>query len=221
MTRVSVASCDPSHAHTTKTLLPFRCASVTFAAHFIRALRTQEMLNIWNGTGSGMDSCSWFWLFALLCHPPFPFISSQPLRARLEELRMFLENETWELCPVKSNFNIAQLHVSKSHITEERERSTPAFIYSTLSLITHPRHLDICIRIWSAGNPDQWCLCVWVWVCLCASLRINMRGGKLIESYITQKKITRLFSRVACMFEDCISHTDEQQLKIKPLNITT
>ncbi|XP_034455877.1 syndetin isoform X1 [Hippoglossus hippoglossus] len=31
-------------------------------------------------------------------------------RARLEELRMFLENETWELCPVKSNFNIAQLH---------------------------------------------------------------------------------------------------------------
>lgn len=33
-------------------------------------------------------------------------------RARLEELRMFLENETWELCPVKSNFNIAQLHVS-------------------------------------------------------------------------------------------------------------
>ncbi|TMS18357.1 Syndetin, partial [Larimichthys crocea] len=34
-------------------------------------------------------------------------------RARLEELRMFLENETWELCPVKSNFNIAQLHVSK------------------------------------------------------------------------------------------------------------
>lgn len=31
---------------------------------------------------------------------------------------MFLENETWELCPVKSNFNIAQLHVSKDPITE-------------------------------------------------------------------------------------------------------
>uniref|UniRef100_A0A3P8YYK3 VPS50 EARP/GARPII complex subunit n=1 Tax=Esox lucius TaxID=8010 RepID=A0A3P8YYK3_ESOLU len=31
-------------------------------------------------------------------------------RTRLEELRMFLENETWELCPVKTNFNIAQLH---------------------------------------------------------------------------------------------------------------
>lgn len=40
------------------------------------------------------------------------------LRARLEELRMFLENETWELCPVKSNFNIAQLHVSQHHKTE-------------------------------------------------------------------------------------------------------
>ncbi|XP_056154074.1 syndetin isoform X2 [Lampris incognitus] len=34
-------------------------------------------------------------------------------RARLEELRMFLENETWELCPVKSNFNITQLHEFK------------------------------------------------------------------------------------------------------------
>ncbi|MEQ2291016.1 Syndetin, partial [Ameca splendens] len=34
-------------------------------------------------------------------------------RARLEELRMFLENETWELCPVKSNFNIDQLHEFK------------------------------------------------------------------------------------------------------------
>lgn len=30
-------------------------------------------------------------------------------RARLDELRMFLENEAWELCPVKSNFNILQL----------------------------------------------------------------------------------------------------------------
>ncbi|XP_075900528.1 syndetin isoform X2 [Nelusetta ayraudi] len=34
-------------------------------------------------------------------------------RARLEELRMFLENETWELCPVKSNFHISQLHEFK------------------------------------------------------------------------------------------------------------
>lgn len=50
-------------------------------------------------------SCLFLYLF---------FASSEPHRARLEELRMFLENETWELCPVKSNFNISQLHVSKS-----------------------------------------------------------------------------------------------------------
>uniref|UniRef100_A0A2K6MTY4 VPS50 subunit of EARP/GARPII complex n=1 Tax=Rhinopithecus bieti TaxID=61621 RepID=A0A2K6MTY4_RHIBE len=34
-------------------------------------------------------------------------------RTRLDELRMFLENETWELCPVKSNFSILQLHEFK------------------------------------------------------------------------------------------------------------
>lgn len=47
------------------------------------------------------------------------FTSLHPLRARLEELRMFLENETWELCPVKSNFNISQLHVSAHRNTLE------------------------------------------------------------------------------------------------------
>ncbi|GAB1605109.1 syndetin-like isoform X2 [Argonauta hians] len=30
-------------------------------------------------------------------------------RARMDELRMFLENEGWELCPVRSNFNLLQL----------------------------------------------------------------------------------------------------------------
>ena len=33
-------------------------------------------------------------------------------RVRLDELHMFLENEAWEVCPVKSNFNILQLMVS-------------------------------------------------------------------------------------------------------------
>ena len=32
-------------------------------------------------------------------------------RARLDELRMFLENEAWELCPVKSNFSVMMLQV--------------------------------------------------------------------------------------------------------------
>ncbi|XP_061412069.1 syndetin isoform X1 [Lethenteron reissneri] len=34
-------------------------------------------------------------------------------RTRMEELRMFLENEAWELCPVRSNFSIFQLHEFK------------------------------------------------------------------------------------------------------------
>eukprot|EP00057_Strongylocentrotus_purpuratus_P016470 XP_011670944.1 PREDICTED: coiled-coil domain-containing protein 132 isoform X1 [Strongylocentrotus purpuratus] len=31
-------------------------------------------------------------------------------RARMDELRMFLENEGWEMCPVKSNFSFQSLH---------------------------------------------------------------------------------------------------------------
>ncbi|XP_028926247.1 syndetin isoform X1 [Ornithorhynchus anatinus] len=34
-------------------------------------------------------------------------------RTRLDELRMFLVNEAWELCPVKSSFSILQLHEFK------------------------------------------------------------------------------------------------------------
>ncbi|OXB57588.1 hypothetical protein ASZ78_008621 [Callipepla squamata] len=43
----------------------------------------------------------------------FIFVLDVISRTRLEELRMFLENETWELCPVKSNFEILQLHEFK------------------------------------------------------------------------------------------------------------
>ncbi|XP_064874217.1 syndetin-like [Oncorhynchus nerka] len=38
---------------------------------------------------------------------------SGKLWTRLEELRLFLEGETWDWCPVKSNFNITQLHEFK------------------------------------------------------------------------------------------------------------
>lgn len=34
---------------------------------------------------------------------------------RLEELRIFLENESWEICPVKAKFDILQLQVSRSY----------------------------------------------------------------------------------------------------------
>ncbi|XP_067860613.1 syndetin isoform X1 [Heptranchias perlo] len=46
-------------------------------------------------------------------------------RIRLEELRMFLENETWELCPVKSNFSILQLHISVSQERLTNKWSSP------------------------------------------------------------------------------------------------
>ena len=32
----------------------------------------------------------------------------------MDELRMFLENEGWELCPVKSSFHVLNLVVSLS-----------------------------------------------------------------------------------------------------------
>lgn len=33
---------------------------------------------------------------------------------RLEELRIFLEHESWEICPVKPTFEILQLQVNTS-----------------------------------------------------------------------------------------------------------
>ncbi|XP_059150713.1 syndetin-like isoform X2 [Physella acuta] len=49
---------------------------------------------------------------------------------RLDELRMFLENEAWEMCPVRSNFNILQLMefrfmrkwANSRHLIPENER---------------------------------------------------------------------------------------------------
>ena len=34
-------------------------------------------------------------------------------RSRMDELRMFLENDAWELCPVKASFKIVDLSVSR------------------------------------------------------------------------------------------------------------
>lgn len=36
--------------------------------------------------------------------------------SRLEELRIFLENESWEICPVKSKFDILQLQVETLNV---------------------------------------------------------------------------------------------------------
>ena len=37
--------------------------------------------------------------------------------SRMDELQMFLENEGWDLCPVKTNFSILQLQASCDEIT--------------------------------------------------------------------------------------------------------
>lgn len=34
-------------------------------------------------------------------------------RARLEDLKMFLEHEAWHLCPVKPNFSLLKVSVSR------------------------------------------------------------------------------------------------------------
>lgn len=147
-------------------------ASVTFTGFVyvstfnLETSKRGSWLNEWNGMTSLMDRW-WLLLFSLL----------QPFRARLEELRMFLENETWELCPVKSNFNIAQLHVSKNHITDEGKRSMAAFV--THCTPPHPplwnMHKDVKHRGFCSA------------ICCTAH-------------YVTQIKIKQPLSLVACMF---------------------
>ena len=39
-------------------------------------------------------------------------------QAKLDELRMFLENESWELCPVKPSFSIFMLQVPLCKLSE-------------------------------------------------------------------------------------------------------
>lgn len=57
---------------------------------------------------------------------PINSIHTLYFRTRLEELRMFLENETWELCPVKSSFSILQLHVCPMNNTYKYINSVTA-----------------------------------------------------------------------------------------------
>ncbi|XP_058475326.1 syndetin isoform X2 [Solea solea] len=75
-------------------------------------------------------------------------------RARLEELRMFLENETWELCPVKSNFNIAQLHEFK-FMGQCRSPSMSPNRQAMLS--NSPAQEELCLfqQFLQEGNPFE------------------------------------------------------------------
>ncbi|XP_025921144.1 syndetin isoform X3 [Apteryx rowi] len=72
-------------------------------------------------------------------------------RTRLEELRMFLENETWELCPVKSSFSILQLHefkfMEQSRSPSVSPSKQPASAISTAATLFE----QYC----SGGNPFE------------------------------------------------------------------
>ncbi|XP_012502846.1 PREDICTED: coiled-coil domain-containing protein 132 [Propithecus coquereli] len=70
---------------------------------------------------------------------------------RLDELRMFLENETWELCPVKSNFSILQLHEFKFM---EQSRS-PSVSPSKQPVSTSSKTVTLFEQYCSGGNPFE------------------------------------------------------------------
>uniref|UniRef100_A0A8D1KLH4 VPS50 subunit of EARP/GARPII complex n=1 Tax=Sus scrofa TaxID=9823 RepID=A0A8D1KLH4_PIG len=72
-------------------------------------------------------------------------------RTRLDELRMFLENETWELCPVKSNFSILQLHEFKFM---EQSRS-PSVSPSKQPSSTSSKTVTLFEQYCSGGNPFE------------------------------------------------------------------
>uniref|UniRef100_D3ZTE2 VPS50 subunit of EARP/GARPII complex n=1 Tax=Rattus norvegicus TaxID=10116 RepID=D3ZTE2_RAT len=72
-------------------------------------------------------------------------------RIRLDELRMFLENETWELCPVKSNFSILQLHEFKFL---EQSRS-PSVSPSKQPSATSSKPVTLFEQYCSGGNPFE------------------------------------------------------------------
>ncbi|XP_063755616.1 syndetin isoform X2 [Eleginops maclovinus] len=75
-------------------------------------------------------------------------------RARLEELRMFLENETWELCPVKSNFNISQLHEFK-FMGQCRSPSVSPSRQAVSSTSPAQEELSLFQQFLQEGNPFE------------------------------------------------------------------
>ncbi|XP_041104827.1 syndetin isoform X3 [Polyodon spathula] len=81
----------------------------------------------------------------------FIFVLDVINRTRLEELRMFLENETWELCPVKSNFSIVQLHEFK-FMGQSR---SPSVSPSKHSATTSTAAVSLFEQYHNGGNPFE------------------------------------------------------------------
>lgn len=77
-------------------------------------------------------------------------------RGCLEELRMFLENESWELCPVRANFSI--LHLQEFAFLRQPSRSSPATSPSkdkmeSSASLSSKAHLGFLKRHGQQGNP--------------------------------------------------------------------
>ncbi|KAG8443141.1 hypothetical protein GDO86_011812 [Hymenochirus boettgeri] len=72
-------------------------------------------------------------------------------RTRLEELRMFLENETWELCPVKSSFSILQLHEFKCLGQSRSPSMSPSKQCSSADSAT----VSLFEQFTNGGNPFE------------------------------------------------------------------
>ncbi|CAH1237851.1 VPS50 [Branchiostoma lanceolatum] len=87
-------------------------------------------------------------------------------RSRMDELRMFLENEAWELCPVKSNFTILNLQEfkflrrsglvkMKLSSTMASPQSSPAKLAENRDRLTETRDAPqgFFVRYGDHGNP--------------------------------------------------------------------
>ncbi|XP_070550140.1 syndetin-like [Ptychodera flava] len=78
-------------------------------------------------------------------------------RARMDELRMFLENEAWELCPVRSSFSILNLQEFKS--LKKSAIQVDVTKEETNSPLDSPKHqnqeLGYFVKYGTHGNPFE------------------------------------------------------------------
>ncbi|KAL5006892.1 hypothetical protein ScPMuIL_015698 [Solemya velum] len=75
-------------------------------------------------------------------------------RARMDELRMFLENEGWELCPVKSSFQIMQLMEFRfmRNLVHSSQASDKGVQLNSSSPSHHSKYFE---RYATEGNPFE------------------------------------------------------------------
>ena len=70
----------------------------------------------------------------------------------MDELRMFLENEGWELCPVKSSFHVLNLVVSVSSPKpfEPAHEISNNVVCATSKASYQPAHIRSLIRAFAS-----------------------------------------------------------------------